>query len=148
MLVRMGFNDAVITALENLRLDHIGAYCDITEKDIPSMMKELNHNNVFVRQMSQNFLHALCYWVIWQECLQVNYLPGQFTEELMRASLQQYQSSLEPSSMDLIKSPDMFKEKTKWRDFNEAFTTFMHIQRVNVTFHYHISCMKMKMMWI
>jgi hypothetical protein len=125
MLARMGFNDAAITALENLGLDHIGAYCDITKKDIPSMMKELRRNNVFVRQTSQNFLQALRYWVIQQEHLQVNYLPEQFTEELMRASLQPYQSTLETPSTDLIKSPDTFKEKTKWRDFSEAFTTFM-----------------------
>ncbi len=96
MLAQMGFNDAAITALENLGLDHIGAYDDITEKDIPSMMKELCCSNVFVRQTSQNFLQALRYWVIPQERLQIYYLPEHFTEELMRASLQHYQSSLEP----------------------------------------------------
>jgi hypothetical protein len=43
----------------------------------------------------------------------------------MLETLLRYQHSLETPSKDLVKSPEMFKEKVKWRDFSEAFTTFL-----------------------
>jgi hypothetical protein len=43
----------------------------------------------------------------------------------MRASLQRYEASQETTPKDLIQSLEMFKEKTKWRDFSKFFTTFM-----------------------
>lgn len=101
------------------------AFSDITEKDIPSIMKESRRTNVLIRQTSQNYLQALCYWVIKKERLQVNYLPEEFTDAVMHVSLQQYQSSIELISQDLIKTLEMFKEKNKWHVFIESFIMFM-----------------------
>jgi hypothetical protein len=60
-----------------------------------------------------------------QERLQVNYTVEDFIEEEMRMSLQRYQASIDLVSNEIIKSPEMFKEKVKWRDFSEAFMTYM-----------------------
>jgi len=125
MLGRMSMSNNAITALEDLGLDSMDAFCDITTKDIPSMIKELRQNNILVRQTSQNYLHASHCWVMRQERLQVNYMPEDFDEMEMRESIKRYQTSLEPLSCDLIKKPEIFKEKVKWCDFSEAFTTFM-----------------------
>jgi hypothetical protein len=88
MLSRMGLGAAAITFLENLGLDAIDAFSDITEKDIPSIVKELQQNNVLVWQTSQNYLLALCFWVMHQEQLHLNYLPEDFTDAIMRTALQ------------------------------------------------------------
>jgi hypothetical protein len=93
MLGRMGLSVAAITSLENLGLDYIQAFSEITEKDIPSIVKEVRRNNTLVCQTSQNYLHVLRYWVIRQERLQVNYTPQEFDEVTMRESLQRYQTS-------------------------------------------------------
>ena len=113
MLQRMGFTQQAIAQLQNLGLTSLEDYCDISEKDVPAIMKELRRGNVLVRQTSQNYLQALRYWVVRKERLQVNYLPQQFTDEVMRTSLQRYQCSLEPPSHDMIKAPEKFKEKMK-----------------------------------
>jgi hypothetical protein len=126
MLSRMGLGAAAITFLENLGLDAIDAFSDITEKDIPSIVKELQQNNVLVWQTSQNYLLALCFWVMHQEQLHLNYLPEDFTDAIMRTALQWYQASLDPPSNNLIKHPEKFKGKMKWRDFSDFFIMFMH----------------------
>lgn len=81
----MGFSDAAITGPEGLGLDHLDTFADVREKDIPSMIKELRRSNILIRQTSQNYLQALCYWVVHQR-LQVNYLPEDFTEPVMHIS--------------------------------------------------------------
>jgi len=134
MLGRMGFSAQAINALADLGIDSMESLCDITEKDIPSMMKEIRRGNVFIRQTSQNYLQALCYWVMGQERLQLNYLPEDFNDIVMRETLLRYQHSLETPSKDLVKSPEMFKEKVKWRDFSEAFTTFLQQMKGQANF--------------
>jgi hypothetical protein len=59
MLERIGLNGATISALENLGLDHIGSFHDIT--DIPSIVKELRRGGTLIEQTSQNSLQALQY---------------------------------------------------------------------------------------
>jgi len=59
MLGTMGFSANAIAALNDLGIDNMDALCDITEKDIPSMMKEIRRGNIFIRQTSQNYLQAL-----------------------------------------------------------------------------------------
>jgi hypothetical protein len=88
-------------------------------------MKEMRQNNIVIRQTSQCYLHALRYWVVQQERLQHNYLPEEFTDDIVRILLQRYQSSKEATPQDLVKPPEKFKEKSKWQDFSEAFITFM-----------------------
>ena len=56
MLRRMGFSNEAIVALGNLGIIHIESLCDVTEKDIPSMIKEVWRGNIFVRQISQNVM--------------------------------------------------------------------------------------------
>jgi hypothetical protein len=125
MLTRIGLSDATITALEDLGLDHVGSFHDLTEKDIPLIVKELRRVGVLIKQTSQNFLYALRYWVMRQERLQINYLPEQFDDVTMHYSLQRWQASCETTPDDLVKPPDSFKPNTKWREFSEAFITFM-----------------------
>ncbi len=57
----MGMSDAAITALEERGLDQMEAFGDISEKDIPSILKELWRNNILICQTTQNYLHALRY---------------------------------------------------------------------------------------
>jgi hypothetical protein len=90
----MGFSNEVIVALGNLGIIHFESLCDVTEKDIPSMIKEARRGNIFVRQTSQNYLQALRYWVMRQEWLQLNYLPDDFDDIVMRESLLRYQHNL------------------------------------------------------
>jgi hypothetical protein len=80
ILMRLGFNAAAITQLENLGMTNLEAFGDISEKDIPSIMKELRRNNILVRQTSQTYMQALRYWVIRRERLQVNFVPEDFTD--------------------------------------------------------------------
>jgi hypothetical protein len=128
MLRRIGLNDVGITALENLGLDTVDSFHDITEKDIPSIVKELRRTCILVKQTSQNYLQALRYWVMRQERLQHNYTPNEFNDIIMRHSLQRWQASSNTADKlteDIVKPPDDFKQNTKWRDFRESFLTFM-----------------------
>ncbi len=47
-----------------------------------------------------------------QERLQHNYQPQEFTDVVMRYSLQRWQASSETTPDDLIKPPDSFKPNT------------------------------------
>jgi len=125
VLRRMGLSDAAIQGLANLGLDNVQSFSDVTEKDIPSIIKELRRNNIMVHQTSQNYLQALRYWVMRQERLHVNYVAEDFTDLVMRESLQRYQTSTEVISHEIIKAPEKFKDKNKWRDFCDSFVTFM-----------------------
>jgi hypothetical protein len=88
MLTRIGLSSAVIIALEDLGLDNVESFHDITEKDVPSIIKELQRGGILIKQTSQSYLQALCYWVMRQERLQHNYLPEQFDLITMHYSLQ------------------------------------------------------------
>ena len=108
MLQCIGLNDADITALENLGLDTVDAFHDITEKDIPSIVKELRRTGILVKHTSQNYLQALRYWVMRQERLQCNYTPQEFNEITMRHSLQRWQASsntVDKLTEDIVKPP-------------------------------------------
>jgi hypothetical protein len=83
MLECIGLNATTITALESLGLDHVGAFHDLTENDIPSIVKELRRTGTLIKQSSKNFLQALRYWVMCQERLQRNYYHDEFTDIVM-----------------------------------------------------------------
>jgi hypothetical protein len=125
MLHRLDLNDAAILALEGVGLDSLDAIHDLTEDDIPAITKELRRTGTIIKQSSQNYLQALCYWIMRQERLQRNYLPQEFTEIAMRTSLQRWKNSTLKTYEDLVKEPDDFKQNSKWREFSEAFTTFL-----------------------
>lgn len=125
MLRRLDLNDAAILALESFGLDSLDAVHDLTEADIPAITKELRRTGTIIKQSSQNYLQALRYWIMRQERLQRNYLPQEFTEIAMRTSLQRWKNSTLKTYEDLVKGPDDFKQNTKWREFSEAFTTFL-----------------------
>ena len=93
MLHRLDLNDAAILALEGVGLDSLDAIHDLTEDDIPAITKELRRTGTITKQSSQNYLQALCYWIMRQERLQRNYLPQEFTEIAMRTSLQRWKNS-------------------------------------------------------
>jgi hypothetical protein len=125
MLRRLDLNNAAITALEGFGLDSLEAIYDLTEDDIPAIMKELRRTGTIIKQSSQNFLQALQYWIMRQERLQRNYLPNDFTDIIMRVAIQRWKNSKLKTYEDLVKEPEDFKQNTKWREFNEAFTTFL-----------------------
>jgi len=60
-----------------------------------------------------------------QERLQRNYLPNDFTDIIMRVALQRWKNSTLKTYEDLVIEPEDFKQNTKWREFNEVFTTFL-----------------------
>lgn len=60
-----------------------------------------------------------------QEPLQHNYQHQEFVDVVMRYSLQWWQALSETTPDDLVKPPGSFKPNTKWREFSEAFITFM-----------------------
>jgi hypothetical protein len=66
MYARMGLSMAAIDALQDLGLDSLDALSDITEKDVPSIVKELCRNNILIWQASLKYLHALHYWLMRQ----------------------------------------------------------------------------------
>jgi len=125
MLRRLDFNNQAITALEGFGLDSLEAIYDLTEDDIPAITKELRRTRTVIKQSSQNFLQALRYWTMRQERLQRNYIPQDFNELVMRTSLQRWKNSILKVPDDLVKEPEPFKPNTKWREFSEAFTTFL-----------------------
>jgi hypothetical protein len=48
-----------------------------------------------------------------QERLQRNYTAEEFTDVVMRESLQRYQTSTEEVAHDIIKAPEKFKDRAK-----------------------------------
>ncbi len=125
MLRRLALSDNAIAALEGFGLDTLESFIDLTDDDIPAMVKELRRTGTIIRQSSQNFLSALRYWVMRQTRLQQDFTPDNFTDAMMRYALRRWQISQEKTPDNLIKAPDEFKSTTKWRDFREAFVTFM-----------------------
>jgi hypothetical protein len=114
-----------LTALEGLGLDLLEAIYDLTEANIPAIMKELRRTGTIIKQSSQNYLQALRYWTMCQERLQHNYIPQEFNELVMRDSLQRWKNSTLKAPDDLVKEPESFKQNTKWREFSECFSTFL-----------------------
>jgi hypothetical protein len=125
LLTRVGLSAAAIVAIAGLGLDYLQSFVDLTDDDIPAMIKELCRTGTVIRQSSQNFLSALCYWVMRQERLSLQYTPDDFTDDKMRYRLCRWQLSTEKVPENLIKTPKEFKSNTKWRDFREAFMTLM-----------------------
>ena len=125
LLTRVGLSAAAIVAIAGLGLDYLQSFVDLTDDDIPAMIKELCRTGTVIRQSSQNFLSALCYWVMRQERLSLQYTPDDFTDDKMRYRLRRWQLSTEKVPENLIKTPKEFKSNTKWRDFREAFMTLM-----------------------
>jgi hypothetical protein len=125
MLERVGLNDAAIVAIEAMGLTSIESFNDLTDDDIPAIIKEIRRRGTPIRQSSQNFLHALRYWVVRQERMQENYLSDDFTDNIMRHALRRWQIASESASNDLIKAPKEFKTSSKWRKFKESFLTFL-----------------------
>ena len=125
MLTRVGLSANAIVAIEGLGLDNLRSFIDLSDDDIPAMVKELRRTGTTIRQSSQNFLSALRYWVMRQERLQQEYSPEDFNDETMRYALRRWQLSLEKTPENLIKALEEFKTNTKWKDFREAFLTFM-----------------------
>jgi hypothetical protein len=120
-----GLSDPAVTAIEAFGSDSLEAIFDLTEDDIPSITKELRHTGTVIKQSSQNFLQALCYWIMRQERLLRNYTSQEFTDSVMRVSLQRWKNSTLKTYEDLVKEPEDFKANTKWQEFSEAFTTFL-----------------------
>jgi hypothetical protein len=125
MLERIGLNDAAIAALETLGLDHIGTFHDITEKDIPSIMKELRRCGILVRQTSQKFLQTPSVLGNAPRTIATKLCAKEFTDIAMHCALQRWQATSDKTPEDLVKPPESFKQNTKWREFSEAFITFM-----------------------
>jgi len=125
LLTRIGLSADAIVALEGLGLDSLISFTDLTEDDVPAMLKELRRTGTIIRQSSQNFLSALRYGVMRQTRLRSEVTPDDFDEPTMRNALRRWQISTEKVPENLIKSPEEFKTNTKWRDFCEAFVTFM-----------------------
>jgi hypothetical protein len=125
MLTQLGLSANAIVAIEGLGLDNLRSFIDLTEDDIPAMVKEFRRTGTTIRQSSQNFLSALRYWVMRQVRLQQEFTPDAFNDATMRYALRQRQLSSEKTPENLIKAPEEFKTNTKWRDFREAFLTFM-----------------------
>jgi len=125
LLRRAGLNNAGILALENFGLDSLKAIFDLTEDDIPAITKELRQTGRVIKQSSQNYLQALRYWIMRQERLLCNYSHQEFTDIVKRLYLQRWKTSMLKTYQDLVKEPEDFKATTKWREFSEAFTTFL-----------------------
>jgi hypothetical protein len=125
MLTRLGLSANAIISIEGLGLDNLRSFIDLTEDDIPAMIKELRHTGTTIQQSSQNFLSALRCWVMRQERLQQDFTPDVFNDSMMRYALRRWQLSSEKTPENLIKAPEEFKTNTKWKDFREAFLTFM-----------------------
>jgi hypothetical protein len=106
-------------------LDSLEAIFDLIEDDIPSITKELRRTGTVIKQSSQNFLQALHCWIMHQERLLRNYTSQEFTDLVMHVSLQRWKNSTLKTYEDLVKEPEDFKANTKWREFSEAFTTFL-----------------------
>ena len=125
LLTRIGLNANAIVALDGMGLDALSSFADLTEDDIPAMVKELRQTGTIIRQSSQNFLSALRYWIMRQNRLETQVTPNDFNDLMMRYSLRRWQLSNEKAPENLIKAPEEFKNNTKWRDFREGFVTFM-----------------------
>jgi hypothetical protein len=125
MLRRTRLSDAAIIALEGFGLDSLESIHDLTENDIPAITKELRRTGTIIKQSSQNYLQALRYWIMRQERFLQNYTPDEFTDLVMRLSLQRWKTSTLKTYEDMVKEPEDFKATSKWREFSEAFTTFL-----------------------
>jgi len=90
LLRRTGLSDAAIVALEDFGLDSLEAIFDLTEDDIPAITKELRRTGTVIKQSSQNYLQALRYWIMCQERLLRNYTAQEFSDLVMRTSLQRW----------------------------------------------------------
>lgn len=71
LLTRVGLSAAAIVAIAGLGLDYLQSFVDLTDDDIPAMIKKLRRTGTVIRQSSQNFLSALRYWVMHQERLRL-----------------------------------------------------------------------------
>ena len=80
LLTRVGLSANANVAVEGIGLDALSSFSDLTEDDIPTMVKELQRTGTIIRQSSQNFLSALRYWVIWQDCLEAQVTSNDFND--------------------------------------------------------------------
>jgi hypothetical protein len=95
LLTRVGLSANANVAVEGIGLDALSSFSDLTEDDIPTMVKELQRTGMIIRQSSQNFLSALRYWVIRQDRLEAQVTSNDFKDLTMRYSLRRWQLLIE-----------------------------------------------------
>jgi hypothetical protein len=106
----------------------------LNEDGLDRLIKQIHRDNqgagLFIPFFSQESVHAIHFWVNRMYILGLPYKLDQVTEEYAtlwnQARKSEKEATRTTSALDLVKQPDPFKKETKWRQWKESMTTYLH----------------------
>jgi hypothetical protein len=120
------FMDNGINSLQRLRL--------LNEDGLDRLIKQIHRDNqgagLLIPFFSQESVHATHFWVNHMYTLGLPYELDLVTEQHAtlwnQARKSEKEAARTSSTLDLVKQPDPFKKETKWRQWKESMTTYLH----------------------
>mmetsp|Transcript_24287 Transcript_24287/g.34812 ORF Transcript_24287/g.34812 Transcript_24287/m.34812 type:complete len:264 (-) Transcript_24287:4728-5519(-) len=101
----------------------------LATEDLNRLIKQIHRDNqgagLLIPFMSQQYIHALHFWINRQYILGRHYpletfgvVQAMYWSERMKAET--------VAATDIIKAPEHFKKDTKWKSWMESVTTYLH----------------------
>jgi hypothetical protein len=138
-LMRLGISQLVAREFTNNGINSLQCLCLLTEDGLDRLIKQIHRNNqgagLFIPFFSQESVYAIHFWTNHMYILGIPYNLEQVTEEhaLLWNSARKSEKEAAKciSNLDLVKQPDAFKKETKWRQWKESMSTYLHSQNRN-----------------
>jgi hypothetical protein len=133
-LLRLGLSEVAAREFTNNGINSLQRLRLLNEDGLDRLIKQIHRDNqgagLFIPFFSQESVHAIHFWVNRMYILGLPYKLDQVTEEYAtlwnQARKSEKEATRTTSALDLVKQPDPFKKETKWRQWKESMTTYLH----------------------
>ncbi len=123
--MRLGLSEVAAREFINNGITNTHKLRILTADALDRLIKQIHHDNqgagLFIPFMSQQYIHAVRFWVNRMYILGTPYGADLITEELAMQwnELMKEESEATKAPTDLIKLPEAFKKDTKWKQWKE-----------------------------
>jgi hypothetical protein len=133
-LMRLGLLDVAAREIINNGISSLQRLRMLSEEALTRMVKQIHRDNAeagtFIPFFSQESLFANHFWANRMHILGIAYETDQVTEALAmswnQARKTEQEAAKTANNLDMIKQPKAFKKDTKWKQWKEAFVTYLH----------------------
>jgi len=123
-LAALEFTDNGITTMNRLR--------SLNEESLGRLIKQIHRDNqgagLLIPFASQQYLHAIRFWANRMYIIGSPYDINDVNEPLAEMWVESIKAEKEAATVagDMVKLPEAFKKDTKWRQWKESLTTYIH----------------------
>jgi hypothetical protein len=132
-LMRLGLSAVAATEFTQNDITTVNRLRGLTEDALDRLIKQLTRDNhggagLVIPFVSQQYLHAICFWANRMYILGAPSDVGLINEALAEAWHEMRKAEAEAAEApdDLVKKPEAFKKDTKWRPWRESVQTYLH----------------------